>query len=1014
MPQNISILRNDRLDVFEIPKVSTVYDLKRRFPHLEIVSQPPRTILNTVKSKLKSLNISDLSKAGHYVMGQRLQVKKGGLYGNINFLRSFHRTISYSTYLPMRHWRQTEAVLIADTLDLRNQTIEIDRTQVSEFWIIAKKIIAHDSAKIIYSPTENPRKGQQGRGGHNALNYGGSCQGGHSARNGADGGNGHDGYTGPDGANAPSVKIFVLEIDSMPDILVAGQQGGQGGRGGYGGRGGQGERGRSSDSKWYGLGLYCSRRRGSGGHGGDGGDGGRGGRGGDGGRGGMVTIATEKNQLESLIQSRGFTIDVGGGDGGKAGIQGEVGSHGKGGRKGCDDDWACDDDAGSTGRNGQNGQKRGSRGSGRKGQDSTLNISDFTKEDWNLQLEAPIISRLENNRVYAGDQIIVHGLHFVKDRSSVYIDNTRVNSNYNNDKQITFTVSETMNFGKHLVYVKTSDGDRSNKLEFKVKPYILTVYPQGDLLIVTGRSFSTSVGILYNGKSLDIHSSSQTEIKAEVPEKIGRYNGGSVTIQVVNRDGYGSNRKSMKTLPYVNSGFKANPNGWHFKNYSNGVGAFGSFTDVFGTDEVVLEGLLHPVLTPLYYAFFRNFLRSNGHCSGMALRSLEEFYKGNFDLYRDYPENNSGLKKRIDIAQGRLLSHELLTHYGDQVDEGLNRVEKTLREIEHYLSRASLDSDNARTLSFLPSGSIFDVENIKRSHTVVPTKLVYALSSHVIAGKRSLDGAKLYIYDNNKVGNDDVYLDIKEVNGKIHYSYDGYSSEGSNPMTLGTWTLKKQLFDDVDLPLNIPFVIDILLSPAHLQIEDNDNNVLGYKNGKIHTNKDLGYVSPWTEKLLLSKAGKNSSKKIMGYADGRYTLASKHPNGKTVVLKEIECSSKTEDILVVEDDYKHLSLRTKENKTVNISFMEQDFSSATTLHDGEMKELKVSYKSLANKKLDFAFDMDNLSIKYDEELSLNIETKVYNKSGKVVFRNKLKSIKLLPSKALSMSGEIWKNKSYKP
>ncbi len=1013
-PNNILTPHINR-EIFEIPRGSIVSDLKRKFPDIDIVLRPPRTILDNVKNRLKSLNIKDLSVTGNYNLHHKLKIKNGGLYGNINFLRAYMNISPYVTYSTMPQWRQTEAVLIADTLDLRNQTIEIDRTQVSEFWIIARKIIAADSAKITYSPTENPRKGARGRDGRNAMDYSSSCQSGHSARRGADGENGHEGNKGPDGVDASSINIFVLEIDSMPDIFAKGQRAGQGGRGGKGGNGGQGERGRSSNTKWY-YGPFCDRRRGSGGHGGDGGDGGYGGLGGDGGDGADVTIATQESQLNKLVTNRAFSINIDGGMGGKSGIQGDAGTYGRGGRKGCDDDWICDDDAGSNGQHGQNGRRRGSRGEGRGGSSGMLNIATLTEDDWNLKLESPYISRLEHTRVYAGEQIIVHGMHFVQDRTYLYMDNHRIVAHYHPNNTMTFTVPETITFGRHTVYVKTSDGDKSNHVEFIVKPHILGVNIDNDgKMFISGRSFSPSITVFSNRQVLNISSSSSDRIEVEIPEVIGRYNGGRLRIQVANSDAYRSNFESFDTHPYMSNGFKANPNGWAFSNYSDGLGELGTFSDVFGADEVSLETLLHPVLTPLYYAFFRTFLRSNGHCTGMSLRSLEEYYKGNLDLFVDYPTLNTGIKRRLDIAQGKLLSHELLTHYGDQVDEGVERVEKSLREIESSLSRSTLSSNSARTLSFIPSGSFFDIDALTISHTVVPRKLVYAKDSRIIAGKRTLDGAKLYIYDNNHPNADDLFLSITEVDGVIHYSYSSdYSSQGSMPMTLGTGTLKEQLFDDVDLPLNIPFVVDILMSPAHLQIEDKEHNILGYKDGKIHTNRSMGYVSPWTDKLLLSKPDLDSNKRILGYDEGSYTFASKHPNGKTLVLKDLPCTAETEDLLSIAKEYAAISLTTKESKVVHISLVNQDFSSATTLYDGEMKEITLHYDAQANKKLDISFETDDLQLRSEENLSVVIESKRYNKLGKLIYHHTLESIALPHSQHLTISDDIWRDKNYIP
>jgi len=1007
---NNPILHLDNRELLDRSSELLAINLKKKFPDLNIIFTPSKTILDKVKSQLKSLHVEDLAMVGNYQLDYKLKIRRGGVYGNIHFLMNFANTSYPITYAQVHSWHLDEAVLVADVLDLRNQIIEIDRREVSEFWIIARKIIAGENAKITYYPQENPNHGTRGRDGANGISYSSACQGGHRARRGGDGENGAEGGKGADGLDAPNINIFVLEIDSMPDIFAKGQRGGQGGQGGQGGDGGNGERGRSSRT-WHGI--YCTRRRGSGGHGGNGGDGGLGGYGGDGGDGATVTIATLQSQM-SMVHTRPFSINIDGGMGGRSGIQGDAGKYGKGGKKGCDDDWICDDDAGSNGQNGQNGHRRGSRPEGEYGNSGALSIVPITEDDWNLKLEQPHITRLGHYRFFAGDEVVVYGMHFVEHATRLYLDGHIIRMQYHPNQTLSFQLPNDIAGGRHQLYVQTSDGDRSNEVEFVVRPYISRVNIEGEKVLIDGKSFLPDTTLFLDGEVLSVTQQSATHIEGERKEVIGTYAGGRVRVWVQNRDGHQSNTKILLTSAYLNSGFKPNPNGWAFQNYSQGLGEMSTFTKVFGADEVALQMFLHPILTPLYYTFFRSFLRNNGHCTGLSLRALEAYYRGNLTLFSDYPQLTQSLKQKIDIAQGRLLSAELLTHYGDQVDEGVVRVEKSLREIEDYLSVTVQDGSHARTLSFIPSGSIFDVENIKRSHTVVPIKLIYATGARYVGTRRSLDGARLYIYDNNRPNNNNCYLEIKEIDDVVHFSYLNYKSWGDNPMTLGTGTLKSQLFDDVDLPLNIAFVIDILMSPAYLRLEDSEGNLLGYKAGKIHTNSAMGYVCPWSDKIILSKSNQRIKRRILGTGEGHYTFVTQHPNGVGMVLQDIPCTGLTEDFLEISEDYSSVLLKTKESKSIKLSLIGHDLTHTNTLQERETKELTLHYESIEGQPLMITFEESSITIDTKERLTLSLESKRYDRDGSMVFHRQLEPIAIEKSHQLMVSNELWKDYAYIP
>ena len=84
--------------------------------------------------------------------------------------------------------------------------------------------------------------------------------------------------------------------------------------------------------------------------------------------------------------------------------------------------------------------------------------------------------------------------------------------------------------------------------------------------------------------------------------------------------------------------------------------------------------------------------------------------------------------RELDVAQGRVLSEELITHYADQGQEGVAGVEKTVRKIEQDF-RDGLGENSARVMCFIPSGNVWDIfadpayrDAFMSAHCVVPSR----------------------------------------------------------------------------------------------------------------------------------------------------------------------------------------------------------------------------------------------------------------------------------------------------
>jgi len=980
-----------------------------KFPVGNILELPSRTILDEAKARLDSLGVADFNTVGDINLANDLVVDRPGMIGPRRFIKAIvpvlrrthphtvarrvgpahaHRTLLFATINPT--WPQTESVIIADELDLRNKTITIMRDKVSHLWIIARRIKANSGARITYAPLSNSGIGNAGTNGSpspgrpNYNRYARQSSSGHHAHNGGNGNHGSDGDTSLKSKNAPDLTICVLEIDAMPDIVLQGQKGARGGTGGRGANGGNGQRGRDSKVVYaWRVPVNCSHGPGWGGNGGLGGDGGRGGRGGNAGDGANVKIATLEEKITPLVTAQSFIINIAGGDGGDNGFQGAPGEGGKGGKYGHRTGWPCNNETHRWGDDGRSGRRWGDLGSGSDGNTRTLSYDIITRAEWNEKLEQPWILSLEPTIGFAGDQVIAHGLHFVK-RSKVLIHGRTVAANFDNAEKLSFNVPQDIGGGEHSVKVRTPDGDESNEVPFSVRPYLMEIrrassvvnsISAGDEITLVGRSFVSGAGVYANGEILQTTSLTQSEIILRIPEVIGEDAGGEMRFVVHNPDRLESDELTIKRLPSLDSGFRAGVHGYAFKNFSKGRGTWGDFLKTFGSGEIAGDLILHPILTGAYYLFFEWFLSGGGaHCAGLAATALKKYHQGVTNLFSQGPISSanppplsSALMHELDVAQGRMLSEELITHYADQGQEAIDRVESTIRNIEQDILDG-MGENSARVMCFIPSGNAWDVfsdpayrDAFINSHSLVPTRITYPDAA------RSLNGAKMYVYDSNEPGLDIKCLDLFEQGGKIHFNYTGggHNFSSTTGFTLGTAKLKKQLLDDVDMPFSgasasvalMAFVVDLILSPARISIEDGNGKVLGYKGGKMHSYPSLGYVCPWLENLILVRDDVEVTRKLIGHANGIYTYASIHPAGKSIVIKDASCSANSQDVVSINQDFSSVDIKTNEAKTLDMHIGEK-------LDDGTVRYVNIAHDIGANEttRLKMSPGMDGVKV----------------------------------------------------
>jgi len=1019
-----------------------------------IIEVEPSPILAEAKSKMESVGIENLNDIGPLRLDRNLAINRPGLLSTRRARTLLAESFRMGKIRPLgapnimmmasvSSWPQKESVIIADELDLNDHVITIHLDHVSHLWIIARKIKARSGALITYTPQTNPHVGVSGQRGSPdpaRPNYDRTARQSSSnhdrAARGGDGAHGGDGRAGPRGEDAPSLTIIALEIDAMPDIELPGQRGGRGGAGGRGARGGDGQRGKDSRSG----GLACLRSVGYGGHGGDGGDGGRGGQGGDGGDGGAVTISTTADQLEGLMTARPFTPNTGPGPGGEPGAQGTPGERGRGGQAGHAT-FPCREHSARRGSDGQRGNSLGDMGRGSPGSASQLAYGFFDPEDWDRILHAPYIQSINPVESIAGGQVVVHGLHFTS-AARVHLGGSPVSTTFNHEGQLSFRVPAGAAGGSHAVKVDIRGGETSNEVPLRVLPHIRELraggtpvdgVAPGDRLELVGTSFDAGATVVRNGEYLPGVRRSSSSIEIELPREAGVDGGGKDRFEVQNSDGYRSAEWEVQRLPSVDSGFRVDEHGYPFHNFTIGDPTWGAFMETFGTVEVGAQSLLHPVMTSAFYAFFRWFLTNNAHCTGLASTSLKRFHEGDPGPFGEYistvgitkenrpdpPDIPADLWRQLTVAQGRVISRELVIHYADQGREGLSRVERSLREIEADLG-ADLGAGPARVLCYIPSGSTWDImadaevrEAFMRSHCVTPTRLVYGDDTG------SLDGARLYVYENNAPGRHDRFIEFFMQDGELHFEAPYSESDDYPPyatahgFTLGTNTIQSQLLDNVSMPISgahtataglMRFALELVLSPARVSVEEESGKVLGYRDGRMHSDPGMGYVCPWLENYLLVREDVASPvRTIHGDGDGTYTYMSLLPDGKSLVIRDADCTAATLDRVRIGPDFDWVEVVPSESKTLDLHLGEE-------LTDGTARHLRINVDLQSDETLNLSLapGLDGLEISgLGREISLDVEARLI--AGDSVLREGILH-GILPADANAVLGDgMWAN-----
>ncbi len=909
---------------------------------------------NTKLSDLLDINKIDLTVKDKDLLVSNLESKTPSLWLGLS---QVPQTFTLKT-LPLN-----TSVIIAGNLDLTDTQVIIE-PDVEKLYIIAENVICGPNAKITwrkpggFTPARLFNPDLNGRGWSGVQTKPNSFDG----LDGEDGRAGESGINGARGLNAPGLEMWVKNLTNVPSIDLSGENGIIGGRGQNGGKGGNGADGHLGEVTDILVTSWCSKDPGDGGNGGDGGHGGNGGRGGNGGNGGNITIGVLDGTLAATVTAGQFQWKNQGGQIGRGASGGSGGFGGRGGRSGagekCHD--AKNGNSGAQGQPGSIGADGNSNGS-----DANDSFFEFSEDDWNELLTRPFITEINPNDVFPGNVITIKGSLFVANDRVIINGSASLIPVVNADESISVTIPLNISGGTKSVYVqRASDNTESNRIPIRVKPQLdnlpSSLAPDTDVTI-TGKAFLANASALIDGNAIPGNvNPNGTQITFTMVGTGGTgSSGGSVTVAVRNPDGLVSNTRTATKPQILEIPFTFGENDLPFPNFSDGIPSWDTYEETFGADEVwheLLDPIFgHPILTAAYYEFYNYFLKgqangglATGFCTSLASFVADKLWKGENDTHTITKDS---IHKLLTAVHGKLLSRESLLHFHDQGRQAIARVELTARQIERTFL-TGCDRNVAPLLFFIPSGEVWDsgyFDKLSDSHCIMPYRFVYPdghpgpqLSADRSTTISSLDGVQLFCWDCNNPGSNNCRLEFRMESGVLNYSYfpgGAMEFDSTQGITLGFWTNGDYNLADHDLPFSGPFgltsfIIDFLLSPADLEITDENGLRAGNFNNKIYSEMPDSHPCYLIKGAYLLPVGKSFTRDIVGNGNGNYTFNSIMPDGTTIKLENVATQPGHRDTLLVNSDASQIRFAPQIEKDFTITF--------SKLVDNQVRSLALS------------------------------------------------------------------------
>ncbi len=835
---------------------------------------------------------------------------------------------------------QDEAVLCAEVVDFKNHRLILSE-YVSEFTIIAKKIVAGPSSTITWSRIDHipsmPKSYQYSQRQHddkfinlNPTEHSSASR--FHSPSGDNGGNGANGANGFDGEAAPRVKMIAIEFEGLPKIILRGGEGGAGEPGQRGENGGHGAKGLYSRGGKF----NCKRGPGYGGNGGNGGDGGNGGKGGRGGQGGTFEIWSTYESL-SKIGENGLAPVICGGKGAPGGLGGLGGEPGQGGRAGNARGRWCSAKPSRRGRDGEPGA-RGRSGLSFNvpkvihGEHGKLYLNEINDDDFEELYTQPELFRLDPQKGAPGTRVKALCANLIAADELTFSGSVVKDTHFLSADQIVFKVPEHATGGLHDIAIQRK-GERSNQVSFEVLPVVESVSPRegtpGESITVRGKAFAPGAHVLISNTPVVPESVRQDQIVFQVPltyldDLWIREQGGSCDLAVYNP--HPSSERSNSLVFKVRSlyGLKFDPklDEWSFTNgeaAGRGKPSWDTLKATFGSYEVHKSTVFEPLFWP-FYAFYRTYARgSEGLCLGMASTCANHFLGG---LHNIHARSLEQALTEVTIAFGHQLGIDQLRSFNTQVRMGQRNVLNVFHEIEDFFRKSDSPTEWP-IISFIPSGTIWDLERLNQAHTVLPYKLVYERKTGALP-------ARVYIYNPNYPEHREDFIRFFMRGGRVRFSY---YKPGTNTIlynkgfTLGTTSLKFLLLDDVNMPISLlesgMLLLDTIFSPATVKVEDEQGGLIGSIDGVAHLEMADALVIPFAPNCFVLPFGRRYTRTITGTKKGTYSYSIASSEGAAVFLERMPTRAGSKDVILMSADGESLEITSEESKEFSVIFSQR-------------------------------------------------------------------------------------------
>jgi hypothetical protein len=256
------------------------------------------------------------------------------------------------------------------------------------------------------------------------------------------------------------------------------------------------------------------------------------------------------------------------------------------------------------------------------------------------------------------------------------------------------------------------------------------------------------------------------------------------------------------------------------------------------------------------------------------------------------------VERLLTVAQGHILSREMLVKLAGQALAGVGRSETSLDEVEYWFREMIGMTDDARRrtapiMQLLPAGTITTsgfVNKLGQSHGLLPIRVEWPVDGETWE-------KRIVLYDNaGTVGVEEQAIFTRDSNG-LGFVVTTPSSAGkdtANGWILSQASLQENWLNDVSMPTDYMF----MLSPATVVVEDTEGRKFGVRGKEAWADLPGAMPAMCAPNLYLLPLDQDLTFSVSGTGKGTYTLGIvSNSLGRSVTLSDVPVKSTTRDVV---------------------------------------------------------------------------------------------------------------------